>query len=802
MADPKERFWDRFKLRLRTSAKVQKRSDRLRSWLAWPIADSPVQRWVLVISLSGLLALLLYPSVLEPLPQYELGEVINRDIKASRTFLVEDDASTKQSRRHASAEVLSVYDLDDKLIDVLSQRIRQAFELARQPISEEDLIDLKSQFEAALGLELNASDWALLKQVGFSREMEAAATNLLAGVLSNGVAPSRKVLLDELNKGIVLRRLSNGQEKEIKDVLQLLEVDLAARLMKADARNIAFESDKFRPALQRLAGSVAIRLLRPNVTPNLHETDRRRKEAAKSVRPVYYQVRRGEMLAREGERITPQILARLKAETAARQDKLIWMRFGGTFLMLVVLLRCLHLPTLLGRAKGCFDGRDFLFIAATIVFVFLIVRLGQPVISQAAEDASLLGPQSLAALLPVAAAALLVGAILGLEAALLTGLAVSFLAAHLTEMRLEFFVLYFVSSLVAARSVKQFRTRSVLIKAGLWAGVANMILILSLRLARAEFLSLETPVEILAGLIGGLLSGVIVTGLLPLVESLFGYTTDVKLLEQANMDQPILKELLLQAPGSYHHSVIVGNMVEAAAESIGANSLLAKVAAYYHDVGKIKKPQYFVENQVPGENRHEKLAPSMSALILIAHVKDGMDLARRAKLGRQIKDIIAQHHGTSLITYFYDKAIKAKGDKAKVNIEDFRYPGPKPQTKEAGLVMLADQVEAACKSLTEPTPARIQGMVQKIINRAFSDGQLSDCELTLKDLHAIAKSFNKVLTGIFHQRIAYPQIGVKKPAAKRKSDGDSAAKRTKMRPDTSPEDEAEDSEGLKRLGIS
>jgi putative nucleotidyltransferase with HDIG domain len=237
-------------------------------------------------------------------------------------------------------------------------------------------------------------------------------------------------------------------------------------------------------------------------------------------------------------------------------------------------------------------------------------------------------------------------------------------------------------------------------------------------------------------------------------------------------------------------------MVEAAAEAIGANPMLAKAAAYYHDIGKIRKPAYFVENQRGGENKHEKLAPSMSALILIAHVKDGAELARRHKLGEQIEAIILQHHGTGFISYFYHKAKAQGANPQQVKIEDYRYPGPRPQTKEAGLVLLADQVEAASKTLTDPTPARIQGMVQKIINNVFADGQLDTCELTLKDLHLIAKSFNKILSGIFHQRISYPA-----PAEKKKTHEDldkQPAKKNNHKASDAPEKSRED---LKRLGM-
>jgi putative nucleotidyltransferase with HDIG domain len=254
----------------------------------------------------------------------------------------------------------------------------------------------------------------------------------------------------------------------------------------------------------------------------------------------------------------------------------------------------------------------------------------------------------------------------------------------------------------------------------------------------------------------------------------------------------------------------VGNMVEAAAKSIGANSLLARVAAYYHDIGKINKTQYFVENQAGGENKHERLAPSMSSLILISHVKDGLDLARKYRLGPNIENIIQQHHGTSVISFFYQKALDLQkkiknskgGEVSPVLIEDYRYPGPKPQTKEAGLVLLADAVEAASRTLSDPTAARIQGLVQKIINKIFSDGQLDECELTLKDLHQIAKSFIQIIMGIAHQRIEYPEPATKGLEGKARANGDPGQRPTKRDRDGTREDRGEGEEDLKRLGIS
>jgi putative nucleotidyltransferase with HDIG domain len=335
-------------------------------------------------------------------------------------------------------------------------------------------------------------------------------------------------------------------------------------------------------------------------------------------------------------------------------------------------------------------------------------------------------------------------------------------------------------------------------------GLINVLLSLAIQTIYGAFYSVDTIIAAASGFTGGVFAGIIATGILPLIEISFGFTTDIKLLELGNLDQPLLRELMVQAPGTYHHSVIISNMVEATAKAVHANPLLAKVSAYYHDIGKVKKPLYFIENQMGGENRHEKLAPSMSSLILISHVKDGVDLAKEHKLGREISSIIQQHHGTNLISYFYHKAkeriLSKSGRVTDVKEEDFRYPGPKPQTKEAGLVMLADMVEAASRSLIDPTPARIQGMVQKIINKVFSDGQLNECELTLKDLHEIAKGFNKTLSGIFHQRIEYPEIVAKN--AKKARNGSPDHLPAEDSGNKKPEDKAESTESLKRLGLT
>ncbi|MGZ3748749.1 MAG: HD family phosphohydrolase, partial [Pseudobdellovibrionaceae bacterium] len=268
----------------------------------------------------------------------------------------------------------------------------------------------------------------------------------------------------------------------------------------------------------------------------------------------------------------------------------------------------------------------------------------------------------------------------------------------------------------------------------------------------------EVYVTVSAAFIGGIFSALVTMMIIPMLESLFNYTTDVKLLELSNLNHPLLKEMIVKAPGTYHHSMMVGSMVEAAAEDIDANPLLGKVICYYHDIGKTAHANYFIENQKPGQNPHDHISPFMSKTLLIAHVKDGVELGMHHKLGKPIIDGILQHHGTTLISFFYNKALDLKKtDDCEISEEDFRYPGPKPQFPEAALCMLADSIEAAARSLDEPTPTRLQNIVRNVIQRKFQDNQLDQCNLTLRDISRVEAAFIRILLGIYHQRIDYPR---------------------------------------------
>jgi len=293
---------------------------------------------------------------------------------------------------------------------------------------------------------------------------------------------------------------------------------------------------------------------------------------------------------------------------------------------------------------------------------------------------------------------------------------------------------------------------------------ANIILI-----ASWGFLWSQSSEAILSGMvigaINGFLSTILVMGTLPYLESVFGVTTVVKLLELSNSNQPLLKRLMIEAPGTYNHSILVGNLAEAAADEVGADPLLVRVASYYHDIGKLKRPYFFIENQSSSDNPHDNLQVSLSALILTSHVKDGIDLLKENKFPKEIIDIVEQHHGTSLISYFYQKALENADDPVSIHKDDFRYTGRKPQTKEAALVLLADVVQAAVQSLIGDERSKIEAKVREVIKNKVDDDQLHECPLTFKDLDIIANAFLMVLSGFNHQRIVYPEDVAKEVGA-------------------------------------
>jgi putative nucleotidyltransferase with HDIG domain len=769
----------------------------------------------LLLVLSLLLALILSPRLSDPQRHYLVGDVARENVKAIGEFLVEDVETTGKKQQELMTQVPPVFDLQEQLGEEVQQRLQKAMDYMRR-ISQEAvappqegragaaakgkakstvpykvLLDHKSEFDRILGVIVPKPAFHLLAKAEFSPYLEAMVSQVLTQFFRQGVISSRAILKPEPRE-ILVRRLPSRLEAVERPPFNFIELEEGRKSAAGYCREVAVEVS---PADRWLVCDLTQRLLVPNVSPNWAETHERQQLRLQELKPVYFKVKRGEMLVREGERLTPLHLVKLEAQSKIYPRSRAVLTFLGLFLCLAVLLGVSYQLARIALRRFSNRWRDLSFVAALLLASTLMNKGLLVLGDNVARNLPLVG-HNLVYFLPQGLAAILAAMFLGLE----TGVGVACLGATFAALMVEnpfpLFIYFVIAGLMGVWGVKNCRRRSALIQTGLIISLANMVLVLTFKLLEFPFTANDLLIGETFALGGGVLTGILALGLTPIMESLFSYSSNIRLLELLNLDQPVLKDLMLIAPGTYHHSMVVGQMVEAAAETIGANPMLAKAAAFYHDIGKIRKPAYFVENQMGGDNKHEKLAPSMSSLILLSHVKDGVDLARKHRLGENIADIIRQHHGTNLINYFFHKAKTQAAKPNQVKMEDYRYPGPRPQTKEAGLVLLADQVEAASRALTDPTPARIQGMVQKIINNVFADGQLDECELTLKDLHHIARSFYKILSGIFHQRIQYPQAIDKK---KLHEDIDKQPpKKNGPKSGEAPEKSRED---LKRLGI-
>jgi putative nucleotidyltransferase with HDIG domain len=536
-----------------------------------------------------------------------------------------------------------------------------------------------------------------------------------------------------------------------------------------------------------------------------------------TVRPVLFKLQKGEMVVRVGERINPEQAHKLAAIYGNQQSGSGIFTALGTFVLIIILFYFPFRFACKNIRKFNPSNKDVLILSLLVTISFVSFKTALLITHNIGAVFPSVDASNYFYLFPFAAGAMVVRIFINSEVALVYCAILAPLLGIMFENSMQVVIYSLLGGIIGAHGVRHCTSRGTIYTAGMKVSVVNLALALAFQTFNNAIFTTQTLYVTLFALFSGIICAGFVSSFIPLVETLFQYTTDIKLLELANLNSPVLRELMVKAPGTYHHSIVVGNLVEAAAESIGANPLLARVSAYYHDIGKASKPLYFIENQGGEENRHDKLTPSMSALILISHIKDGAEIARENRLGQPIIDIIRQHHGTALIKFFYERAkSQAAATGQAVEENEFRYPGPKPQTREAGIVMLADCVEAASRTLINPTSDRIQGLVQKLINNVFIDGQLDECELTLKNLHEIARSFTGILNGIFHHRIDYPEPAFKGGTRAKKVEGRDLVKIdqgvathadiSEQPPETPPLREPpvqkNSGENLKRLGMS
>jgi cyclic-di-AMP phosphodiesterase PgpH len=760
-------------------------------------------RIVLVLATAVILTFLVIPRQQFISSGYKAGDIATSDIRATQDYLLEDRPLTEKKRVEAEMAAPLIYSYNPNAALLTLQRFEQAFTLIREAKSgtaPPERGPLRDTVSAALGVPLSSEELKVLTRIKADRALLSEINRLVGRIYSRKIVADSDAFSADLEHGILVVNSETKQEIAAGDYRSYVDIDQEKESL---SRGRALQSGESRD-LEIIKGLLAVRMVKPNITLDREATDLKRREARAAVRPVLYRLKRGEMVVRVGERISDDEAMKLEKMFKDRHG-INSLFVGGGILGLVLIL--FYFPFRFARKnirKFNPSNKDLLLVCILTVGNFVALKIAFVVSSAMGGPFPAIDTAAYYYLFPFAVCPILVRIILNSEVALVYTAICTPLLGIMFNNSLPVVIYALLGGIVGAHGARQCMARGTIFTAGMKLSVVNFALAVSFQTFSDSLFTMQTVYCALFALLGGIVNAVFVAGTIPIIETLFHYTTDIKLLEMANLNSPILRELMVRAPGTYHHSVIIGNMVEAAAESISANPLLARVAAYHHDIGKISKPLYFIENVSGGDNKHDKLTPSMSALILISHVKEGVELAKEHRLGVPIIDIIRQSHGTSLISFFYRKAKDQAALEGKtVDEREFRYPGPKPQTREAAIVLLADCVEAASRTLSDPTPARMQGLVQKIINNIFIDGQLDECELTLKNLHEIAKSFNRILLGIYHHRIDYPE-----PAYKEKTDGGKKPfenrdnEQTKTTDDHDEEPKKNGGEDLKRLGIT
>jgi putative nucleotidyltransferase with HDIG domain len=699
---------------------------------------------------------LVLPRVGSGPPDWEPGEVASFDLVIPVDITLPDEAATRGAREEASASVPPVYDLETRLKVELEEELHILFEgcRAQQGAGDKEIVDL----EAITDLRETGPFLRILDSSSCSDELETALVDVVSQVFRDHIVDDRRALERRGTRGITIRNIASGGERPATpeefsaaiDVRTGLEQVLRARLLE-------------RPVVARRWIKTSVDFLEANLAPDLvfnrAETEQRGRAAAEAVLPRSRELRRGQVLVRRGDTVTEEVADTLLVLQRQRGDVTSWARVAGIGLLIALLV--IGWWPMMRQTGGPAEVRRRLSTIFVLILLFAAVdRLGLFIAGAVAFNAqseALSTAEAYLWALPFAAGPVTVLVLLGLQPALLFALCGAGLTGVLMGGDFPVAVYALASGAVGILAAQRSRDRASLSRVGVVIGIANVLVVLVLQLYRGLPDSPSTVgLSAVSALVGGPLSVGVVSFLLPVLEGAFGITTNTRLLELSNQNLPLLKRLSLEAPGTYQHSLSVSNLAEAGADAVGANALLLRVCAYYHDVGKLVKPDYFVENQRNG-NPHDALLPSMSALVIQSHVKEGLEIAREARLPLPIRQAIATHHGTKLIRFFYDRALeRSTTNKTEVRESDYRYPGPKPHTKELGILLLADAVEAAARTLESPSPAKIQAMIDKIFSNALEDDQLDDCDLTFSELDKVASAFLWVLTNMYHHRIDYP----------------------------------------------
>jgi hypothetical protein len=740
-------------LRPRFKTPLSQARDKLMAYAMRPMqVFKPRQRFLIGCSVLVLLTtFLLFSSRASSFNEnYKLGEVLSRSIIAPADLTAVDQAETERRKTAARESTRAVFNFDSSRAETSVQSFRSAWEdLQKQTASSQKSFTWRGEGGPAVAQTIIGRDF---DETDLER-IESLLREIGAGYIYDDADA------DRLQQEIVLVDVRNPAAQTIVQAprTSMKSLSSARRSLESRIATLPGWSPEEKTALT--AGLLP--LVRPNVVQDQPATATAREEEARRVKPVEISLKHNQVVAREGDTVTPTVLAQIAAIRSAGHSGKPWNNFFGLLLVVIGVYwgawkfaehRSSSSPLSLSKQKA------FALVGSAILVQTALMRVGFTFGDSVASrmQAPFNDPVIWNFAIPFAAAALLVAMLVDTQLAFLTGIITALFAGMLAPTGMQKALFAVVSCSAAIYGIGRYRERQSVTLAGLLVGAVNVVMAIALLAYSEQPLTLRTCLMATgAGIAGGLLTAVFAAGGLPINESFFGILTDVKLLELSNADLPVLGQLALRAPGTNQHSHAVGQLAEDACRAVGANPLLARIGALYHDIGKLAAPEYFVENQ-QGDNPHDRLRPYQSAKIITSHVTYGARLAKEIGLPQKIADFIPQHHGTRTLHYFLRKAQAQAKPNETVDEADFRYPGPKPQFKEAAIMMLADSCEAAARSLARPDPENIRAIVVKIVDAIISDGQLDECDVTLQELTTIREAMISALTAIYHARIDYP----------------------------------------------
>lgn len=732
-------------------ALAEDRWTRWRPWLDAPLFAAFVVLLTLVFAPVGQSVRAIPP----------LDSIAPETVRAERAVAVEDRTATEARRAAAAEASLAVFDYSPDLYLSLAKRVTEAVEsmAIRAETKTMAPAQRRAAFQEAMGRPVSQTLFDILEALDNPADLSTAINYLLNLGLDRMIVEDRGSLPAE---GPIRIALAGSDRLDKALVAGVMDVGQFRRLIQARAGDAPYGTAR---VARSFVLETALALAAPNLTPNPARTEALRSQAVEAVEPEMVRIAIGEVVIREGDRVTKSAQDRLQLlnEGGAQRSFLgETMAIGALILGLVLLggnfFRSARNPSHLSRKQIYMTLASASVCAVLCIAMWyagrgIAIGLGFP-------------PEAATFLPPVAVATVVVALVIDARNSLLVGIALALLVAYRVGGDLWVIAHYLVGVLAAGMTVRRGRRRSDIMKVGLVIAAAQLVLVPIMVVLDTTVPANETSYFVgaaVAGITGALLTAAFTTAGLPLFEFIFDETTDMRLLELASADNPLLKQLALRSPGTYYHSVMMANLAETAAEAIGANGLQARVMALYHDLGKMERPSYFAENQ-RGSNVHDRLPPELSARIIFAHIKDGIDIARKHRLGRPVLDAVTQHQGTTLLRVFHQRALeRAKTTGEVVQESEFRYPGPRPMTKESGILMLADTVEAATRALKDPKPEDVRERVSRVISEKIADHQLDDCALTMKDLAQIEAAFVRALTlGVYHTRIEYPPLATPK----------------------------------------